>query len=40
MPKIINHKEKKEQIIQYAFQSIVENGAKDLRLDKLLNSHK
>ncbi|MFT2140111.1 TetR family transcriptional regulator C-terminal domain-containing protein [Staphylococcus sp. GDY8P145P] len=28
MPKIINHKEKKEQIIQYAFQSIVENGAK------------
>uniref|UniRef100_UPI0021BE482A TetR/AcrR family transcriptional regulator n=3 Tax=cellular organisms TaxID=131567 RepID=UPI0021BE482A len=28
MPKIINHKEKKKQIIQYAFDSIVENGAK------------
>lgn len=28
MPKIINHKEKKKQIIQYAFDSIVENGVK------------
>lgn len=28
MPKIINHKEKKKQIIQYAFDSIVEKGVK------------
>ena len=28
MPKIINHEKKKEQIIQYAFDSIVENGVK------------
>lgn len=28
MPKIINHEEKKKQIIQYAFSSIAENGAK------------
>lgn len=28
MPKIINHEKKKEQIIQYAFNSIVENGVK------------
>lgn len=28
MPKIINHEKKKKQIIQYAFDSIVENGVK------------
>ncbi|MFH4906633.1 TetR/AcrR family transcriptional regulator [Staphylococcus cohnii] len=28
MPKIINHEKKKVQIIQYAFDSIVENGVK------------
>lgn len=28
MPKIINHEEKKKQIVQYAFDSIVENGVK------------
>ncbi|WP_052256079.1 TetR/AcrR family transcriptional regulator [Salinicoccus sp. YB14-2] len=28
MPKIINHEQKKEQIVQYAFESIVKNGAK------------
>lgn len=28
MPKIINHEHKKTEIIQYAFDSIVENGVK------------
>lgn len=28
MPKIINHEEKKKQIVQYAFDSIVDNGVK------------
>lgn len=28
MPKIIDHEKKKKQIIQYAYDSIAENGAK------------